>query len=60
MSLVRSQTAISYIIDQMIDFRTVCADIEDNTLVILTGDNSAGAFPVHGVASGEVSGSNGP
>ncbi len=36
------------------------AGIEDNTLVILTGDNAAGAFPVHGVASGEVSGSNGP
>ncbi len=36
------------------------ADIEDNTLVILTGDNAAGAFPVRGVASGEVSGSNGP
>ncbi len=36
------------------------AGIEDNTIVILTGDNAAGAFPVHGVASGEVSGSNGP
>jgi arylsulfatase len=36
------------------------AGIEKNTLVILTGDNAAGAFPVHGVASGEVSGSNGP
>jgi arylsulfatase len=36
------------------------AGIEDNTLVILTGDNAAGAFPVRGVASGEVSGSNGP
>ena len=36
------------------------AGIEENTLVILTGDNAAGAFPVRGVASGEVSGSNGP
>jgi len=36
------------------------AGIEDNTIVILTGDNAAGAFPVRGVASGEVSGSNGP
>ncbi len=34
--------------------------IEEDTLVILTGDNAAGAFPVQGVASGEVSGSNGP
>jgi arylsulfatase len=36
------------------------AGIEKNTLVILSGDNAAGAFPVQGVASGEVSGSNGP
>jgi arylsulfatase A-like enzyme len=36
------------------------AGIEDNTLVILTGDNAAGSFPVSGLASGEVSGSNGP
>jgi len=36
------------------------AGIEHNTIVILTGDNAAGAFPVRGVASGEVSGSNGP
>lgn len=36
------------------------AGIENNTIVILTGDNAAGAFPVHGVASGEVGGSNGP
>jgi len=36
------------------------AKIEDNTLVILTGDNAAGAFPATGLASGEVSGSNGP
>lgn len=36
------------------------AGIEDNTIVILTGDNAAGAFPVHGVASGEVAGNNGP
>jgi len=36
------------------------AGIEDSTLVILTGDNAAGAFPVRGVASGEVGGSNGP
>jgi len=36
------------------------AGIEENTVVILTGDNAAGSFPVSGVASGEVSGSNGP
>jgi arylsulfatase A-like enzyme len=36
------------------------AGIADNTIVILTGDNAAGAFPRRGVASGEVSGSNGP
>ncbi len=36
------------------------AGIADNTIIILTGDNAAGAFPVHGVASGEVGGSNGP
>jgi len=36
------------------------AGIEDNTLVILTGDNAAGSFPVGSLASGEVSGSNGP
>jgi len=36
------------------------AGIADNTLVILTGDNAAGYFPVNGLASGEVSGSNGP
>lgn len=36
------------------------AGIEQSTIVILTGDNAAGSFPVRGVASGEVSGSNGP
>jgi arylsulfatase A-like enzyme len=36
------------------------AGIEDNTIVILTGDNAAGSFPAGGLASGEVSGSNGP
>lgn len=36
------------------------AGIEKNTIVILTGDNAAGSFPVNGLASGEVSGSNGP
>jgi arylsulfatase len=37
------------------------AGIEKNTIVILTGDNAAGFFSVPGgVASGEVSGSNGP
>jgi arylsulfatase len=36
------------------------AGIRNNTLVILTGDNAAGYFPVNGMASGEVSGSNGP
>jgi len=34
--------------------------ITEQTLVILTGDNAAGAFPTSGVASGEVAGSNGP
>ena len=36
------------------------AGIEKDTIVILTGDNAAGSFPVNGLASGEVSGSNGP
>jgi arylsulfatase A-like enzyme len=36
------------------------AGIEKNTIVILTGDNAAGSFPAGSLASGEVSGSNGP
>jgi arylsulfatase A-like enzyme len=36
------------------------AGIAENTIVILTGDNGAGYFPGLGIASGEVSGSNGP
>jgi arylsulfatase A-like enzyme len=34
--------------------------IEDNTIVILTGDNGAANYPSPGVATGEVGGSNGP
>jgi arylsulfatase A-like enzyme len=34
--------------------------IEKNTIVILMGDNAAGSFSHPGIASGEVSGSNGP
>jgi len=36
------------------------ANIEDNTIVILTGDNGAGNFPSPGIASGDAGGSNGP
>jgi arylsulfatase len=34
--------------------------IEDNTIVILTGDNGAAKYPTPGIATGEVGGSNGP
>jgi arylsulfatase A-like enzyme len=36
------------------------AGIEDDTIVILTGDNGAGNLPQTGYATGEVGGSNGP
>jgi arylsulfatase A-like enzyme len=36
------------------------AGIEENTIVILTGDNGAANYPSPGVATGEVGGSNGP
>jgi arylsulfatase A-like enzyme len=36
------------------------ARIEKDTIVILMGDNAAGSFPHPGIATGEVSGSNGP
>jgi len=36
------------------------AGIEDDTIVILTGDNGAANFPSPGVVTGEVGGSNGP
>jgi arylsulfatase A-like enzyme len=36
------------------------AGIEDNTIVILTGDNGAANYPSPGVVTGEVGGSNGP
>jgi arylsulfatase len=36
------------------------AGIEDNTIVILTGDNGAGNYPSPGLVTGEVGGSNGP
>ena len=36
------------------------ADIENNTIVILTGDNGAANYLSPGIATGEVGGSNGP
>jgi arylsulfatase A-like enzyme len=36
------------------------AGIDDNTIVILTGDNGAANYPSPGVVTGEVGGSNGP
>jgi arylsulfatase A-like enzyme len=36
------------------------AGIEDNTIVILTGDNGAANYPAPGLVTGEVGGSNGP
>jgi arylsulfatase len=36
------------------------AGIEDNTIVILTGDNGAANYPSPGIVTGEVGGSNGP
>jgi arylsulfatase A-like enzyme len=36
------------------------AGIEDDTIVILTGDNGAANYPSPGVVTGEIGGSNGP
>ncbi len=36
------------------------ADIEENTIVVLTGDNGAANYPSPGLVTGEVGGSNGP
>jgi arylsulfatase A-like enzyme len=36
------------------------ADIENSTIVILTGDNGAANYPSPGLVTGEVGGSNGP
>jgi arylsulfatase A-like enzyme len=36
------------------------ANIEDSTIVILTGDNGAANYPSPGLVTGEVGGSNGP
>ena len=36
------------------------AGIDDNTIVILTGDNGAANYPSPGLVTGEVGGSNGP
>jgi len=36
------------------------AGIEDDTIVVLTGDNGAANYPSPGVVTGEVGGSNGP
>jgi arylsulfatase A-like enzyme len=36
------------------------AGIEENTIVILTGDNGAANYPSPGLVTGEVGGSNGP
>jgi len=36
------------------------AGVEDNTIIILTGDNGAANYPSPGIVTGEVGGSNGP
>jgi arylsulfatase A-like enzyme len=36
------------------------ARLEDNTIVLLTGDNGAANYPAPGLITGEVGGSNGP
>jgi len=50
---------VDYNIGQILD-AIKSAGIEDNTIVILTGDNGAANYPSPGVVTGEVGGSNGP
>jgi arylsulfatase A-like enzyme len=50
---------VDYNIGQILD-AIKDAGVEENTIVILTGDNGAANYPSPGVATGEVGGSNGP
>ncbi len=50
---------VDYNIGQILD-AIEAAGIENDTIVIVTGDNGAGNLPQTGYATGEVSGSNGP
>jgi arylsulfatase A-like enzyme len=50
---------VDYNIGLILDAITA-AGIEDNTIVILTGDNGAANYPSPGLVTGEVGGSNGP
>ena len=50
---------VDYNIGQILD-AIKDAGVEENTIVILTGDNGAANYPSPGVVTGEVGGSNGP
>ncbi len=50
---------VDYNVGQILD-AIKSAGIENNTIVILTGDNGAANYPSPGVVTGEVGGSNGP
>jgi arylsulfatase A-like enzyme len=50
---------VDYNVGQILD-AIKDAGIEENTIVILTGDNGAANYPSPGVVTGEVGGSNGP
>lgn len=50
---------VDYNVGQILDAIKTAA-VEDNTIVILTGDNGAANYPTPGTALGEVGGSNGP
>jgi arylsulfatase len=50
---------VDYNVGQILD-AIQKAGIEDDTIVILTGDNGAANYPSPGIVTGEVGGSNGP
>jgi arylsulfatase len=50
---------VDYNVGQILD-AIKSAGIEDNTIVILHGDNGAANYPSPGIVTGEVGGSNGP
>jgi arylsulfatase len=50
---------VDYNVGQIVDAINEVG-IEDNTIVILTGDNGAANYPSPGIVTGEVGGSNGP
>jgi arylsulfatase A-like enzyme len=50
---------VDYNVGQILDAIRL-AGIEDDTIVILTGDNGAANYPSPGLVTGEVGGSNGP